>query len=1057
MTAITKSGTQKIAALVLSFAAIFTSQKSDAQYCKGRGDCGNFLTTITIGSVSINLDRPTCGLDTGFIYYTQDTIYTTAGATLNISANIQGVVNCGISAWYDADASQSFEQTEKLVVAAATNKVVGSMVVSPIAANQISRIRFMVYNVPDVPDPCTGGVAYGNFNEVVDMIIKVVDTIPQTKYCNSTGNCGEGEIVRVIIPGENGQSVDNTSTGCLGYTNFTDKSAIWIPNATYTVKSYLKGNRQISGGYLFIDWNNNNQLGDPGEQTVGVFNQNYQVSFDVLVPQSVTTGAKRMRIVSFTGVNANSVTGPCEISPNEGEVEDYTVIFKNDGDTIPACIEKSTAYPTDSAVNVCNGTTFRWNKVEFATSYTFKLYDSTGTLLQSLVTSDTFCIPSAYSLGLRYKWQVIAKAGTYAAAACDTLTFVSSPTKNPEIVFEPASGVEVCRALDKTFNATIVNGTAPYTYSWSGSLYANDLLNDTAVANPVFNSDSLGSFKYRFTVKDAVGCSSFDSMAVEVKPEPKFGTISIVKPEICEGEAALFKVIGATGTIKLLSSDGLNDFVEAPIHKQNDTLYASDVVTSFTVFRVISGNSTCADTTPDFETNVFPLPFKPTVFVSGSGPVCEGDSILITVTNYSADITWNDTLRTENIELYIKKTGSYVATAKGDGGCLNSSDPEQVVINEAPEKAVISVEGKVKPCNGDTLILRSSVSNNNWSNGATADSVVVTTSGTFSITRTSAEGCSSTSASVSFTFNPVPTKPVINQVSTDPACEGNTVILKSSYLEFNTWSDGSANDFFNATEDGKYAVLYTDTASGCTAVSDTFSVDFQPIPAKPSITASGYPCLGQTIQIYTNAADSLGLARFWNTFDVSDTIYTDTSGSFWLSVTDILGCKNYSDTLSLQFETPPLKPSITSNGTVLKASTIAPIYRWYQNDVLVPGASLRVFDAKAGGYFRVVAVSANGCESEPSDSVYVSGVGISENEALIDMEVYPNPSNGTFNIRLPKTMSGTLTVLDLSGRLAFETKFENQIIQVNTSLAKGSYVLMITTQGAQQYGKIQIH
>ena len=61
-----------------------------------------------------------------------------------------------------------------------------------------------------------------------------------------------------------------------------------------------------------------------------------------------------------------------------------------------------------------------------------------------------------------------------------------------------------------------------------------------------------------------------------------------------------------------------------------------------------------------------------------------------------------------------------------------------------------------------------------------------------------------------------------------------------------------------------------------------------------------------------------------------------------------------------------------------------------------------------------------------------------------DLEVYPNPSSGAFNVRLPDVGSGKLVVIDINGQVVKEKEVSN-IINVEQidlySFPNGSYFI----------------
>ncbi|MBC8034759.1 MAG: T9SS type A sorting domain-containing protein, partial [Chitinophagaceae bacterium] len=106
-----------------------------------------------------------------------------------------------------------------------------------------------------------------------------------------------------------------------------------------------------------------------------------------------------------------------------------------------------------------------------------------------------------------------------------------------------------------------------------------------------------------------------------------------------------------------------------------------------------------------------------------------------------------------------------------------------------------------------------------WSNGATTQSINVTSSGNYSVTVTNANNCSAASAVTSVTVNAPPPVPVITQT-------GNTLFSSSStgnQWYFNgTIITGAIAASYTYTVGGDYSVTVTN-AAGCSSSSTMFT------------------------------------------------------------------------------------------------------------------------------------------------------------------------------------------------------------------------------------------
>jgi len=137
-------------------------------------------------------------------------------------------------------------------------------------------------------------------------------------YCSSAfTNANDEKITNVTIG-----TINNTTTGTVGGpVNYTAQTADVIAGNTHSLSvSYFAD----AGDYVraYIDWNQNGVLNDAGEVYViasGASAPGTQ-TIDIAVPTSAVLGNTRLRVM----VANTSTTGPC-ISTVYGEAEDYTL------------------------------------------------------------------------------------------------------------------------------------------------------------------------------------------------------------------------------------------------------------------------------------------------------------------------------------------------------------------------------------------------------------------------------------------------------------------------------------------------------------------------------------------------------------------------------------------------------------------------------------------------------------------------------------------------------------------------------------------------------------
>ncbi|MGE4347401.1 MAG: GEVED domain-containing protein [Flavobacteriaceae bacterium] len=149
------------------------------------------------------------------------------------------------------------------------------------------------------------------------------------QYCSpSSGDASYEWITNVTFAG-----ISNSTGGSIGLNDYTAQIATVdkdLAGQEYTLSVSIEADSD-EYVYVFIDWNQNGVLNDPGE-TYALANgtsSNGPFSTTVTVPAEAVLGSTMMRVY----VNYDGVPTPCT-SPEFGEIEDYTVTVLG---TPPSC------------------------------------------------------------------------------------------------------------------------------------------------------------------------------------------------------------------------------------------------------------------------------------------------------------------------------------------------------------------------------------------------------------------------------------------------------------------------------------------------------------------------------------------------------------------------------------------------------------------------------------------------------------------------------------------------------------------------------------------------
>ncbi|HMG93177.1 MAG TPA: T9SS type A sorting domain-containing protein [Chryseolinea sp.] len=155
-----------------------------------------------------------------------------------------------------------------------------------------------------------------------------------------------------------------------------------------------------------------------------------------------------------------------------------------------------------------------------------------------------------------------------------------------------------------------------------------------------------------------------------------------------------------------------------------------------------------------------------------------------------------------------------------------------------------------------------------------------------------------------------------------------------------------------------------------------------------------------------------------------------------------------------EYNTCPSIPIIISNGTQLSTSSAGTL-QWYENNVLIPGATSSSIDYNTLEYgVYAVTTTVNGCTVRSADFTYL----ITQTEMSVDKElsVYPNPVRDELFIRLPSS-SGSVdfTVIDMMGRTVKNIQSTGTEHKISTrELEAGPYLLLIQDQRQKHQRKI---
>ncbi|MGV3613437.1 MAG: gliding motility-associated C-terminal domain-containing protein [Fluviicola sp.] len=453
-----------------------------------------------------------------------------------------------------------------------------------------------------------------------------------------------------------------------------------------------------------------------------------------------------------------------------------------------------------------------------------------------------------------YTITLVLASGCSSNALAQTLSGPAAPA-TPMIT--PGGPTTFCAGGSVTLTSS-----AASTYLWS-----------TGETTQSISVSAAGS--YTVTVGNGSGCVATSSAtAVTVNAAPSVPIITPGGPTtFCTG-----------GSVTLTSSAAAGNTWSTA-----ETTQAITVSTSGT-YTVTVSNGTCSSTSAGTTITVTAPPATPTITPGGPTTFCAGGSVTLTSSAPTGN-TWS-TAETTNA-ITVSTSGSYTVTV-GSGSCSATSMPISVTVNPAPT-ATITPGGPTSFCAGGSVTLTASPGSSYlWSNGETTQSIIASTTGSYTVTVTTS-GCSATSAPTAVTVSTIPAPPTITPSGPTTFCLGDSVTLTSSPGGAYMWSNGETTPAITVFNSGSYTV--TITTSGCSASSSSTAVIVNPTPTTPTITVLGPTnfCAGDSVQLQSSSAS----AYLWSNGETTQSIWVDLTGTFTVTVSNGLCSSQPSSSVTL--------------------------------------------------------------------------------------------------------------------------------------------------------------
>ena len=368
------------------------------------------------------------------------------------------------------------------------------------------------------------------------------------------------------------------------------------------------------------------------------------------------------------------------------------------------------------------------------------------------------------------------------------------------------------------------------------------------------------------TISGCEGAIRLD-VTVNINPAPS-GNITLSSASICAGSSVTFTAPAGYANY---------DFRINGTSAQNsaaNTFSSMGITNGDVVTVLITSNKGCQTTltAPSVIVNAYPTGILDASENSGIGTndniICQGGNVAFTFnpgyTNYRFILNGVTTLQNGSTSFYNTTTlnnGDQVSVeVTGTGGCTKTFGPVTITVTPLPVATLTATETSGIPdnnsiCIGENVKFTATAGFANYDFRVNGTSVQSSASNIFNTTSlnnndavsvvvTNANQCSLTTAPVIITVYALPTAPIVTAGGPLVFCLGGSVTLTAATATTYQWYKdgtliaGATLQSYTANASGDYTVAITN-GNSCGATSLPVTITVNPLPAKPTIGASG--------------------------------------------------------------------------------------------------------------------------------------------------------------------------------------------------------------------------
>jgi len=399
-------------------------------------------------------------------------------------------------------------------------------------------------------------------------------------------------------------------------------------------------------------------------------------------------------------------------------------------------------------------------------------------------------------------------------------------------------------------------------------------------------NDSIGNFTF-YVSETSNFCTVLDSINLSINQVPIIN--AGIDFSICENDTIV------------LTADNPNDAI---ITWDNGVIDGQNFISGNSQTYIVSADLNSCSTIDSIYVDILPVP---TIISNLSETICEGDSILITLSNpENAIITWNSAVAVG--EYIVPPLGVTAYIVDGDlNNCINS-DTFEINVNIIP---IIDAGMDFSICENDTIVLTADNPNNAliiWNNGIIDGQGFLPGNSQTYVVTANLNSCI-TIDSIYVDILPVPT--IVSNLS-ETICEGDSILITLSNPEnaIITWSSAVVVGEYIVPPLGVTTYSVSGELNSCIN-SDTFQINVSILPLL-NLDSDIVTCQGLEISLSGNSEPLLPL--IWSdeiqtgvyfSPNIGSTYYTATVGDIGCSSSDsILVTVNPNPDFSVQVVQP---------------------------------------------------------------------------------------------------------------------------------------------------------